>query len=225
MPTGVGAVTTQYAYEPFGRSTQSGAVSGNPSEFTGREVDGTGLSFYRARLYDPGTQRFVSEDPLGFGAGDVNFYAYVSNAPTKFTDPTGAIIFPAPAGCQAQSTAGRKDPLWTRAWDTFTDPCHPMNLLPLPGGIAKAGESASAAAGRRAHRKLAEWVGKKAGWRSEPRILGADGKIYMPDVVSPRGRILEMKPNTPSGRAAGARQIGNYYDQLGMPGRVIYYDP
>ncbi len=37
--------------------------------------------------------------------------------------------------------------------------------------------------------------------------------------------ILELKPNTPSGRAAGARQIRKHEEQLGMRGRVIYYDP
>jgi len=53
----------------------------------------------------------------------------------------------------------------------------------------------------------------------------ADGKIYKPDVVTPNNRILELKPNTPSGRAAGAQQIKTYQEQLGMRGRVIYYDP
>jgi hypothetical protein len=43
--------------------------------------------------------------------------------------------------------------------------------------------------------------------------------------VTPNGRILELKPSTPSGRAAGERQIRNYEEQLGMAGRVIYYDP
>ncbi|HED19529.1 MAG TPA: hypothetical protein ENI74_08520 [Gammaproteobacteria bacterium] len=33
--------------------------------------------------------RFVSEDPLGFAAGDVNFYAYVNNNPVNFNDPSG----------------------------------------------------------------------------------------------------------------------------------------
>ena len=49
--------------------------------------------------------------------------------------------------------------------------------------------------------------------------------IHKPDVVTPRGRIIELKPNTSSGRASGARQIRRYEEQLGMPGRVIYYDP
>lgn len=90
--------------------------------------------------------------------------------------------------------------------------------------VTRGGESA-AAAGRQAHRELADRVAQKPGWQSEPRSLGADGKIYKPDVVTPNGRILELKPNTPSGRAAGARQIQNYEKQLGMPGRVIYYEP
>lgn len=89
----------------------------------------------------------------------------------------------------------------------------------------RGGESTAAAIGRQAHSDLAERVLQKPSWQSEPRLLGADGKFYKPDVVTPNGRILELKPNTPSGRAAGARQIRNYEEQLGMPGRVIYYDP
>lgn len=88
----------------------------------------------------------------------------------------------------------------------------------------RGGENAAAAAGRKAHKELADRVVEKPGWQSEPRLLGADGRIYKPDVVTENGRILELKPNTPSGRAAGARQIQNYKKQLGMPGRVIYYD-
>ncbi|ERN39815.1 RHS repeat-associated core domain protein [Rubidibacter lacunae KORDI 51-2] len=61
--------------------------------FTGRERDEeTGLHYYRARYYDPRTGRFLSEDPLGFGAGDVNLYRYVGNSPLNFTDPSGTII-------------------------------------------------------------------------------------------------------------------------------------
>lgn len=92
-------------------------------------------------------------------------------------------------------------------------------------GAVRGGESAAAAAGRQAHRELAERVAQKPGWLSEPRLVGADGKTYIPDVVTPNGRILELKPNTPSGAAAGARQIANCEEQLGMPGRVIFYEP
>jgi hypothetical protein len=45
-------------------------------------------SYYRARYYDPSLGRFLSEDIAGFAAG-IEFYAYVQNRPTQFTDPSG----------------------------------------------------------------------------------------------------------------------------------------
>jgi RHS repeat-associated protein len=58
--------------------------------YTGRERDEeTGLYYYRARYYDPAVGRFVSEDPMGFAAGDTNLVKYVGNRPTTSVDPTG----------------------------------------------------------------------------------------------------------------------------------------
>ncbi len=79
--------------------------------------------------------------------------------------------------------------------------------------------------GKQAHRDLAARVRGKRGWQSEPTLRGADGKLHKPDVITPSGRFLELKPNTPSGRAAGRRQAARYREQLGMEGRVIYYTP
>jgi RHS repeat-associated protein len=62
-------------------------ASSNTSEFTGRENDSDGLYFYRARYDHLVFSRFVSEDPIGFGGGDPNLYAYTADSPTKFTDP------------------------------------------------------------------------------------------------------------------------------------------
>jgi RHS repeat-associated protein len=84
-----GAVTTEYTYEPFGGISVTGAASSNDLQYTGREHDGTGLYYYRARYYHPQFQRFISEDPIGFGGGDVNLYAYVGNSPIDLYDPLG----------------------------------------------------------------------------------------------------------------------------------------
>jgi len=62
--------------------------------YTGRPLDpDTGLYDYRARWYDAQVGRFVSEDPLGFAAGDMNTYRYVGNSPLDYTDPTGMSSF------------------------------------------------------------------------------------------------------------------------------------
>ena len=71
-----GAVQTTYSYEPFGRVYQRGQSSTNPFQYTGRENDGTGLYYYRARYYSPELQRFISEDPIRFAGRDINFYTY-----------------------------------------------------------------------------------------------------------------------------------------------------
>jgi RHS repeat-associated protein len=83
-----GTVQTQYTYEPFGRTTSSGIGSSNSYQYTGRENDGTGLYYYRARYYSPTLQRFVSEDPIGFDGG-INFYEYADSNPVAFIDSSG----------------------------------------------------------------------------------------------------------------------------------------
>src|SRR4030095_17258157 len=88
-------------------ATASGSSSGNELGYTGREDDGTGLKYYRARYYHPGLQRFISEDPIDFEGGDINLYAYVANAPLDNTDPTGEFLL---AGCASGA-------LTNVAWD------------------------------------------------------------------------------------------------------------
>jgi RHS repeat-associated protein len=78
----------QYAYEPFGNTSLTSGSSTNEFEYTGRENDGTGLYYNRARFYNPSLQRFISEDPLGLSAGP-NFYAYAGNNPITRIDPFG----------------------------------------------------------------------------------------------------------------------------------------
>lgn len=84
-----GTLPTEYTYDPFGNTSSTGEASNNASKYTGREDDGTGLYYYRARYYSPSLQRFISQDPMGPNAGDTNLYAYVGNDPVNFIDPSG----------------------------------------------------------------------------------------------------------------------------------------
>ena len=84
-----GQMVTTYAYDAFGQVAISGEISDNPFQYTGRENDGTGLYYYRARYYSPELQRFISEDPIRFAGGDVNFFVYVGNSPLNAADPMG----------------------------------------------------------------------------------------------------------------------------------------
>lgn len=84
-----GSVQTSYTYDPYGNTTVSGSPSTNAFQYTGRENDGTGLYYIRARYYSPGQQRFISQDPLGFNGGSSDLYSYVGGDPVNFIDPTG----------------------------------------------------------------------------------------------------------------------------------------
>ena len=88
-----GNITTQYGYDPFGNSTSSGSSSTNVFQYTGRENDGNGLYFNRARYYSPTFGRFISEDPIGF-LGGPNKYSYAANNPITFRDPFGKSFCP-----------------------------------------------------------------------------------------------------------------------------------
>jgi RHS repeat-associated protein len=93
-----GSITTNYTYQPFGATTAGGSASGNSYEFTGRENDGTGLYFYRARYYSPTFQRFIAQDPIGFTGGDVNLYGYSTEDPVDNVDSSGLCSDPGGSG-------------------------------------------------------------------------------------------------------------------------------
>jgi RHS repeat-associated protein len=103
------AVTTGFGYEPYGKTTQTGASSGNSQQYTGRENDGTGLYYYRARYYSPTTGRFVSEDPIGFSGGP-NAYAYVRGNPVQLVDSLGLKGSDPGSGRQAGQGSGGLQP-------------------------------------------------------------------------------------------------------------------
>ena len=89
--SGTTTIVNHRKFDAFGNLTaESDSTVKFLFSYTGREWDGdAGLYYYRARWYDPKMGRFVSEDPMGFAAGDTNVSRYVGNSPTVRTDPTG----------------------------------------------------------------------------------------------------------------------------------------
>jgi RHS repeat-associated protein len=120
-----GNMLASYAYEPFGNTTVTSGSSANPYQYTGRENDGTGLYYYRARYYNPSLQRFISEDPLGFAANSVNFYEYTYDNPTRFVDPSGL-----------QEILLTTDPVYIdpELFQQAADLADPKQSLPMPDG-------------------------------------------------------------------------------------------
>jgi len=81
-------IGTLYGYSPYGETVRSGQDSGNSTQYTGRENDGTGMYYYRARYYDPVGKHFQAEDPIGISGG-INQYQYAASSPVNFGDPLG----------------------------------------------------------------------------------------------------------------------------------------
>jgi RHS repeat-associated protein len=99
-----GTVREHIVYNSFGKrvveqdydSSGSAIDSTDPDAidflfgYTGRDWDSdTQLQNNRARWYDPEQGRWISNDPIGFNAGDPNLQRYVGNKSTTYTDPTG----------------------------------------------------------------------------------------------------------------------------------------
>ena len=92
-------------------------------------------------------------------------------------------------------------------------------------GGSSGGENDAAKRGRAEHEKFKNRVRNKPGWVAEPQNLidPVTGKKVVPDALTPSGRPVDLKPDTPSGRAQGRTQLKKYERTTGKSGRVIYY--
>jgi hypothetical protein len=104
-------------------------------------------------------------------------------------------------------------------------------LFPISGG-----DNWAARVGRRAHQDLKAKVDAKPGWDGERSLRGPNGEIIRPDALGPVRRppapgdapkriLLELKPNTASGRRAGVGALKRYGAVTKNRGRVVYYNP
>ena len=93
-----GAVQERIAYNAFGKASWLDASFGAKSAslyscdrtFTGQVLDAeSGLMLYRNRFYHTGVGRFVTRDPVGYEADDINLFRYVTNNPPIYGDVYG----------------------------------------------------------------------------------------------------------------------------------------
>jgi uncharacterized protein RhaS with RHS repeats len=85
-------------------------------------------------MYDPTIGRWISQDPLGFEAGDANLYRYVGNSPTNATDPSGLQINP---GVTFPNT-----PQWNYNQQQMLNPPRPSRPRPVAPPFPAAGAAA-----------------------------------------------------------------------------------
>ena len=119
-----GTVLNRVTYDSFGNVvTETNATDSNRFLFAGMEYDSTtGLYYDHARYYDAVTGRFVSQDPMGFAAGDTDIYRYVMNSPTDDVDNTGLLVI------KVGVTTGRQR-------GNYRPETHVIVVTPTPGSV------------------------------------------------------------------------------------------
>jgi RHS repeat-associated protein len=87
-----GTVISQQYYKAWGETRYTSGSEQTRYQYTGQYSHAAdfGLMFYNARWYDPTLGRFAQADTIvPGGVQGYDRYAYVNNAPTRFTDPSG----------------------------------------------------------------------------------------------------------------------------------------
>jgi RHS repeat-associated protein len=84
-------VIDHLSYGSFGDIlSESSPANGDKFKFDGMQYDDAlGIYYVNARWYDQASGKFVSKDPMGFGAGDADLSRFAGNDPTDVVDPSG----------------------------------------------------------------------------------------------------------------------------------------
>jgi RHS repeat-associated protein len=85
-----GAVVQQVDFDEWGVVQSDTNPGFTPFGFAGGMADGdTGLVRFGARDYDAETGRWTAKDPIGFGGGEYDMYAYSQSDPVNYVDAEG----------------------------------------------------------------------------------------------------------------------------------------
>jgi len=216
LSDGTGAMIASYTYGAFGDLRMMKGSSDNAFKFTGEQTDDeTGLIYLRARYYDPSVGRFTTRDPFpGFIADpqSLNDYAYASNNPIKYVDPSGEFLATAAAGAGIGATVNG---IFYGAQVLLTDETWNWSKF---GGELAGGAIAGGLAGATAGAPLIAHVGFSA-------MGGALGKVVEKVISGEEIKGTEVaEAAIESGVTAGvARGIVNRLVKVsgvpGLPGR------
>ncbi len=87
-----GAVAQRMDFDEFGNVLADSSPGFQPFGFAGGLLDrDTQLVHFGAREYDPEIGRWTTKDPIGFGGGNGNLYAYIGDDPVNSNDPEGLL--------------------------------------------------------------------------------------------------------------------------------------
>jgi len=114
IKTGVGNDDTWFTADD---ATSGNSIYGNTILFTGRNYDSeSGLYYYRMRMYDAESGRFLGHDAMRYREG-MNLFEYLASRPVAGTDPLGLAKKPKMIPC---TQVKREAPLGTR-WTLLGD--------------------------------------------------------------------------------------------------------
>ena len=126
--TGEFEIANHRVYSSFGElESETNSSVDLAFGFTSQWLDeATGLAHHLNRWFDTGLGKWLSDDPMGFAAGDANVQRYVGNRPLTYVDPTGLFQEPTQqqeSGLETDSNQGGTsgqgginplDPVWNR---------------------------------------------------------------------------------------------------------------
>ncbi len=174
--TNATTVTNHVVYDSFGNITGQSSGTHKPLfAYTGREWDADAeLYYYRMRWYDPAVGGFISEDPLGFAAGDPNLARYVGNQTTFQTDPMGLDWRSPYANAEAYFYGRMRE-----AFDSVTSRIRIPDLNPYPNNRVDAEQMLQA---------------QIQAWRDKDWDLAADYLQFFSDNQDP-GTLYPLSPD------------------------------
>ena len=126
-----GGLQGRYSYDAWGTwdgRSPGGGIASDRFRYVGEsgyydDFNRARLVLLGARYYRADIGRFISADPIGYGGGDLNLYAYVGADPVNSVDPEGLKTATAPSA-PAKPTPGPRGPM--------------PRFPPEPGPVARA---------------------------------------------------------------------------------------